>query len=154
MYSFRFVHPSDLPWLAQAASFGSWESLSPEEMRHAAWPTVAYMAGQQVESTLTQHGGLGLVATAWHRPVGYVLAAPGPDSSTDEITGHLFSLWVAPEHRRRGVGTALLSLAENWFLQQGIRKVKLLSGVHNRTAVRLAERAGYKPEGLIGIKPL
>ena len=154
MYSFRFVHPSDLPWLTQAAGYGSWESLSPEELRQAAWPTVASIAGQQVESTLTQPGGLGLVATAGYLPVGYILASPGPDSSTDEMTGHLVSLWVAPEHRRRGLGTALLSMAERWFLQQGIRKMKLLSGVHNRTAVRLAERAGYKPEGLIGIKPL
>ncbi|HYG58427.1 MAG TPA: GNAT family N-acetyltransferase [Symbiobacteriaceae bacterium] len=154
MYAFRYAQSHDLPWLDQASAISVWESLSPDESRQASPATVADLARQQLYSTIGAPGGTAIVATAWNQPVGFVLTGIAPDSSTDETNGHLVTLWVAPAHRRRGLGRALLHMAEQLLLHRGIRKVKVIAELHNQPAVRLAERAGYKPEGLIGVKPL
>jgi len=154
VYTFRFAHPSDLPWLDWATLFSTGESLSPEERRHAVPGTVAHMAREQLRGVLGDPGAAAIVATFSNQPVGFLLAGLNQDSTTEEMNGLLLSLWVHPAHRRRGVGAALLRLGENLFLQRGLRKVKLIAGLHNQAAVHMASRAGYAPEGLIGIKSL
>ncbi|MDF2627141.1 MAG: putative acetyltransferase [Symbiobacteriaceae bacterium] len=154
MYSFRFVHQLDLPWLDQACVAGAFESLTPEEHGQAEPEMVANLARQQMQGVMSDPGGVVIVATLWNQPVGFLTAALNQDSSTDEINAVLLSLWVAPTHRRRGVGRALLSLGEDHFLRQGVRKMKVIAAIHNQGAVRLAQRAGYHPEGLIGLKSL
>lgn len=154
MYSFRFVLPYDLSWLDQACIAGAYEGLSPEEHGHADPAVVAHLASQQLHGVLADPGGFVIVAALGHQPVGYLAAALNQDSTTDEINGVLLSLWVAPAHRRRGVGRALLSLGEDQFLRRGVRKMKIIAGIHNPVAVHMAERAGYRPEGLIGLKSL
>lgn len=154
MYSFRFAQPSDLPWLTQAMVHSAFETLLPEERRQAAPQAVADQARLQLQGTLSTPAGVAIIATAWNQPAGFLLATFNPDSTTGEMNGTLLSLWVAPPHRRRGVGTTLLRLGEDLFVRNGLRKMKLIAGLHNPEGVRLANRAGYAPEGLIGIKSL
>lgn len=154
MYLYRFGHPSDLSWLDQAVAAGAWESLSPEQ-RMLVPPAVAARQGQmQLRQALSTPGSALLVAQSGRQPVGYGLVTIGPDSSTDEPTGHLIDLWVQPAHRRRRVGSGLMSHAERWVAGQGCRKMKLWSGLHNQAVVSLAEKQGYEPAGLIGVKDL
>lgn len=155
MYTFRMVQPWDRPWLEQAAVSAAWESLSADERAGAAPGTVAHLAQQQLHSVLGgDPGAFGIVAQVGTVPVGFVLAMAGPDTSTGEVHGHLLSVWVAPQHRRRGLARQLREGAELLFGQLGLRKVKLWTGLHNQAAVRLAQGAGYVPEGLIGMKKL
>lgn len=154
MYQYRFGHPSDLPWLDQAVAAGAWESLSPEQ-RMAVSPAVAAHQGRtQLRQVVGSPGSVTLIAQTAGRPVGYLLVAVGPDSSTDEPTAHLFDFWIDPQHRRRGVGTALLHLAERWTAGHGLRKLKLWSGLHNQAVVAFAQQRGFSPAGLIGVKDL
>lgn len=154
MYQFRLGHPLDLSWLDQAVAAGAWEALSPEE-RMAVHPVTAAGQGQrQLRQILSTPGSTALVAQHGPYPVGYLVMAVGPDSSTDEPTIHLFDLWVAPAHRRRKVATQLLNLAEQMAVGYGLRKLKLWSGLHNQPVVAWAERNGFTPAGLIGIKDL
>ncbi|HWI62270.1 MAG TPA: GNAT family N-acetyltransferase [Symbiobacteriaceae bacterium] len=154
MYAFRSVHPSDLAWLTRASIASAWETLSPEERQAAVPETVTQLAHQQTYGALQDPHAAAVVATVWSQPVGYALATITQDASTDEPTGILLSLWVDPAHRRRGLGKTLLNLAENLYLQRGLRKMKLIAGLNSPAAVQMAQRAGYAPEGLIGIKPL
>ncbi|HWI53082.1 MAG TPA: GNAT family N-acetyltransferase [Symbiobacteriaceae bacterium] len=154
MYSFRYVHPTDLSWLGQATVLSAHESLTPEERHRANPQAVAQLAWQELQHVLGDPGGMAIMATAWNQPVGFLLAAVNPDSSTDEMNGALLSLWVAPAHRRRGLGKTLLRLGEDLCLRSGLRKMKIVAGLHNQAAVHMARRAGYAPEGLIGIKSL
>jgi ribosomal protein S18 acetylase RimI-like enzyme len=154
MYQVRFAHQSDLPWMDQAVAAGAWESLAPEE-RPLVHPLAAAQHGQsQLRWVLSTPGSIALVAQAGARPVGYLLLSIGPDSSTEEPTAHLIDLWIDPHHRRRGVGTGLLTQAERWIAAQGLRKVKLWTGLHNQAVVAFAEKHGFSPAGLIGVKDL
>jgi RimJ/RimL family protein N-acetyltransferase len=56
-------------------------------------------------------------------------------------------LMVAADHRRRGVGRALLEQAVDWARDAGVRKLELHVFPHNDGAVALYERFGFRREG-------
>jgi RimJ/RimL family protein N-acetyltransferase len=57
-------------------------------------------------------------------------------------------LMVAPSHRRRGIGRALLSRAVDWGRETGIEKLELHVFPHNEPAIRLYEEFGFEREGI------
>jgi RimJ/RimL family protein N-acetyltransferase len=57
-------------------------------------------------------------------------------------------LMVARDHRRRGIGLALMEAAEDWARRVGVRKLELHVFPHNTPAIALYERLGYEREGL------
>ena len=58
--------------------------------------------------------------------------------------GMVYDLAVAPEHRRRGVGTALLRAAMNHFRGLGCTWARLNVDLDNEPAHRLYERLGFQ----------
>jgi RimJ/RimL family protein N-acetyltransferase len=57
-------------------------------------------------------------------------------------------LMVSAEHRRRGIGTALLREAVEWARAAGVRKLELHVFPHNEAAILLYESFGFRREGL------
>lgn len=154
MYFYRMCHQGDLPWLAQAATAAAWESLAPEE-RTAVHPAyVADKARQQIWETISSPQGVTVMLTRGFRPVGFSTCMVAPDATTGEPNGHLTMVWVDPAHRRQGLGKGLQSVTEELVSRTGVRKMKLWTGLHNQRFVNMAQRMGYKPEGLIGMKQL
>lgn len=69
--------------------------------------------------------------------LGYTLCTVGGSE------GLLGRLCVAPEHRRAGIGSALLSDAIRWVGEQGGRHVMLSTQTDNRASQRLYRQAGF-----------
>jgi len=59
----------------------------------------------------------------------------------------IYSLWVAPEARRRGLAARLLADAESWAVSVGASKVELFVVADAAPARALYERFGYRPNG-------
>ena len=59
---------------------------------------------------------------------------------------HLYRLAVHPERRRRGIGAALLTAAEERFVRLGGRRGDAMVLVRNETAQHAWRAAGYAPE--------
>ncbi|MCX4852257.1 GNAT family N-acetyltransferase [Streptomyces canus] len=59
---------------------------------------------------------------------------------------HLYRLAVHPERRRRGIGAALLTAAEERFVRLGGRRGDAMVLVRNETAQHTWRAAGYAPE--------
>lgn len=154
LYSYRMAGLPDFPWMARAAAGGAWESLTAEERLEAAPEQVTAVVVGQLRDFLIGPGGVGFIAMTGQVPVGFIAGAVAPDTSTEEPQGHLLTVWVAPQHRRRGLARGLLELAESHFGRLGVRKVKIWTPAYNHAAVNLARQAGYEPEGLIGMKRL
>jgi len=74
--------------------------------------------------------------------VGYIIAW----KIHDEV--HILNLAVHPEHRRKGIGQALLNACLGYFLNKGIKSAILEVRVRNRNAIKLYEKIGFRPIGL------
>ncbi|MGP4109851.1 GNAT family N-acetyltransferase [Streptomyces sp. 4N509B] len=93
-----------------------------------------------------------------------LLLAEGPDGQLvgtviagfDGWRCHLYRLAVAPEHRRRGVATALLAAAEQRFAALGGRRADAMVLHDNDLAHRAWHARGYAPQSEWGrwVKPL
>ena len=83
--------------------------------------------------------------------VGYIrLGVPSPLPEEAHVLA-VHGLAVAPEARRRGVGTALLAAAEQRARARGARKLSLRVLSTNPTAIRLYQQFGFEQEGrLVG----
>jgi ribosomal protein S18 acetylase RimI-like enzyme len=79
-------------------------------------------------------------------------------NAIDQIKGdrhaHIFLLYVVPEHRRRGIATALMDCAENWAKQRGDRQIGLQVFQSNPVALNLYNHLGYQTQSLWMVKPI
>jgi len=88
---------------------------------------------------------LPLAAFVGTRPVGLAWAKA---DATGSLTIHLFQMWVAPEHRSRGLGRSLLSTAVQWARDRGAKTMLLSVTCGDTSAVQLYASAGFQPVGI------
>ncbi|TAN94383.1 MAG: GNAT family N-acetyltransferase [Phormidium sp. SL48-SHIP] len=69
-------------------------------------------------------------------------------NAVDQLDGdrhaHVFLLYVDPQHRRQGIGSALIHHAETWARQRGDRQLGLQVFADNQPAIHLYEKLGYQ----------
>lgn len=79
-------------------------------------------------------------------------------NAIDQVRGdrhpHIFLLYVKPEHRRRGVGKALMRYVENWAIAKGDRQIGLQVFQSNSSAINLYNQLGYQTQSLWMVKSL
>ena len=78
------------------------------------------------------------IVTPSEQIVAFVFVMTGADG-----TGHITTIGVAPEHRRRGLANKLLVHAEDALQKRDISVVMLEVRVSNRAAQNLYKRFGY-----------
>jgi GNAT superfamily N-acetyltransferase len=66
---------------------------------------------------------------------------------------HVIAMWVAPEHRGRGLGRKLLSSIESWIADAGGSTVQLDVADTAKEAASLYESSGYAPDGHVMPSP-
>jgi len=84
------------------------------------------------------------VATEHGEVVGFVLSA-----RDKKRTGQIVTIDVLPSHRKNGIGSELMKLAENSLSGLGIKTVKLQTAVNNEGAIAFYNRLGYSQQGLL-----
>ncbi len=67
--------------------------------------------------------------------------------TTDRRVAHVYSFWVAPRFRRRGVGRALLASALVWIRTQGAQVAELSVNETSESAISLYAAAGFADTG-------
>ncbi|MEH2463074.1 GNAT family N-acetyltransferase [Nostoc sp.] len=77
-------------------------------------------------------------------------------NAIDQVQGnrhaHIFILYVVLEHRRRGIGTALMRYVEKWAIQRGDRQIGLQVFQSNKPALNLYNQLGYQTQSLWMVK--
>lgn len=81
--------------------------------------------------------------------------------SADNCVGHVFvnfadqgratiGYWLLPEARRKGLAARAVRLASRWALSDaGLARLGLLAEPSNLASLRIAERTGFRREGLL-----
>lgn len=76
------------------------------------------------------------------------------DQATGSRHSHIFLLYIAPEHRRMGIGAALVIHAENWARLRGDRQIGLQVFLSNQPALNLYQKLGYQSHSISMLKSL
>jgi ribosomal protein S18 acetylase RimI-like enzyme len=99
---------------------------------------------RQLEDGARSPSDLPLVARLDDETIGL---AWGRIQATEPAVAYLFQVWVAPEHRGRGVARMLLDAVVAWAQEAGPRYLALEVTCGDSAAVRLYTRAGFSPSG-------
>ena len=99
----------------------------------------------------TIRDGLALIAELDDRPVGFVFCVLG---DRGRKTAHITDIYVRPEARSRGIGTALLTGVLEPARAAGLDHVSLEVLIRNSEARRLYERLGFVAVDLFMVAPL
>lgn len=79
-------------------------------------------------------------------------------TAIDQVRGdryaHIFLLYVRPEHRRRGIASALMRRAHNFAKARGDRQISLQVFQSNDAAIHLYQNLGYQTQSLLMFKNL
>jgi ribosomal protein S18 acetylase RimI-like enzyme len=67
----------------------------------------------------------------------------------DPRRAHVASMWVAPTHRRTGLGTTLIDAVQRWAESLQARELRLMVTNNNAPAVRFYEQCGFTATGWI-----
>ncbi len=105
-------------------------------------PGIAYPE-EMLRMFLEQPGAICLVSESRGALAGFIVA------ESDGITGHIVTLDVAPEHRRRGIGSTLLELAERKLAANGVRTVEIETATENEAGVAFWQGHGYREFGAL-----
>ncbi len=92
----------------------------------------------------TSERSMGYLAMEAGKPCGIVA------SFLDENDPHkaqLVSMWVAPTHRRSGVGQSLIETVRAWAASRGARQLLLTVTSNNLTAIKFYQRNGFSMTG-------
>lgn len=88
------------------------------------------------------------------QPVACLWVGNAVDQVRSDRHAHIFLLYVVPEHRRRGIGTALMRYVEDWASVRGDRQIGLQVFQSNQPALNLYNQLGYQTQSLWMVKSL
>jgi ribosomal protein S18 acetylase RimI-like enzyme len=136
------------------------ELYSGESLSHLAQTVDQYLSKEtplwwvNVEPVLGDQTSAESVSRAVNAPVACLWLGNAVDQVSGDRHAHIFLLYVHPEHRRRGIGSALMHCAETWARNRGDRQMGLQVFQSNHPALRLYENLGYHSQSVWMVKRL
>ena len=90
-----------------------------------------------------------ILGLAGDMPVGYGLAFDVAEHAFMpewRRSGYITQFFVAPEHRRRGVGQRMFDFIVEWLASRGVTSVQLNVSMDNPVGERFWQRQGFVPQ--------
>ena len=91
---------------------------------------------------------VGLPGTSRPEPSGCLWLGEGIDQRSGNKQAYVFLLYVVAEHRRKGLGKAMMEHAQQWAKQQGYSQIGLQVFENNEPALNLYRQMGYLPKAM------
>ncbi|MCU0532983.1 MAG: GNAT family N-acetyltransferase [Hydrococcus sp. Prado102] len=101
---------------------------------------------QTVESYLSSDTPLWWVEFTEPTPVACLWMGNAIDLIGGDRYAYIFLLYVALEHRRRGIAKALMQQAQMWAIARGDRQIGLQVFSHNQIALDFYRSLGYETQ--------
>jgi ribosomal protein S18 acetylase RimI-like enzyme len=104
-------------------------------------PAIAY-SRRELRNYLRFPGADCILAEAAGKTIGFCITA------REKGLGYVITMDVLAEHRRRGIGSALLHEAEQRLASHGVLQIALETATGNDAAIAFWQRHGYRNVGL------
>ncbi|WP_298708509.1 GNAT family N-acetyltransferase [Chitinophaga sp.] len=75
---------------------------------------------------------------------GYILRRPNKPYEANSHHGYIGFMYTAPEHRGKGIATAIIARLRDWAQEKGLKELRLEVYDENAGAIRAYEKAGFK----------
>jgi RimJ/RimL family protein N-acetyltransferase len=141
----RSLRDSDLPAIVEACQdpeIPRWTAVPSPYTEDDARSFLSSTAGDQAD-------GSRLTLAVVDPGGGLLLGSIGLRVNREDAVGQL-GYWVAAPARRRGVAARAVTLLSRWaFDALSLARVQLLADTDNPASQRVAERAGFKREGVL-----
>ncbi|MBO7409772.1 MAG: GNAT family N-acetyltransferase [Candidatus Methanomethylophilaceae archaeon] len=85
---------------------------------------------------------------------GFLWMGISRDQYNAESVGYVLGIFVAPELRRKGIGSEMIGCAESWCRDRDLLTMQLDVGETNRAALSMYESLGYGRRSSVMTKPL
>ncbi|MEO0397176.1 MAG: GNAT family N-acetyltransferase [Cyanobacteria bacterium P01_A01_bin.137] len=79
-------------------------------------------------------------------PLGCLWLGQSVNQLTGALQAYVYLVYVALEHRRQGLGCALMAHAKVWAQAQGYQQISLQVFTNNVAALKLYDSLGYQPK--------
>jgi GNAT superfamily N-acetyltransferase len=141
----RIAQPRELP-VIQELNGGSFENdLARDPYLVTTWPTDPETGERYFRDRLSGDDGIVFAAEADGCVVGYLAGAMRPiESYRRGVRSELENMFVRPEARRTGVGSALVDAFVDWSKKQGADEVYVSAYFDNRTAVSFYQSKAFE----------
>jgi len=100
---------------------------------------------QHIAQLLTNQNCISLIAKENDKIIGFVIGMIYVEDNI--LTGHILTLDVSPNHRRKGVGIKLLQELEKIFRSKQVKVSRLEVREDNVAALSLYQKLGYRKVG-------
>jgi ribosomal-protein-alanine N-acetyltransferase len=110
-------------------------------------PGIAYPK-RALRTFLRQPGAICIVADSANQIAGFILVESLAVSG-GQVQGHIITLDVLEQHRRSGVGSALLTAAERALAERSARRIELETAIDNAPAIAFWKKHGYRTIGVV-----
>ena len=97
---------------------------------------------RQLAYLLTDYNTVGLVAKADGDIAGFIILQV--EIENDTLYGHIITINVAPNYRRKGIATKMLKEIEQILREKGINECHLEVREDNSAALKLYQNSGYR----------
>lgn len=102
---------------------------------------------QQISYLLTDYNTIALVAKINNDIAGFIIAQVEVEENTE--FGHIITINITPNFRRKGIAKKLLRETENRLRQKGINECRLEVREDNNAAIKLYQTSSYQTIGKI-----
>lgn len=139
----------DWDWIIEKHIQTAWESLPAEIRSNFSLDSIRENLNKQTEKFIEDHGftnQIFIIHTGEHARVGYIWVGKFRNGFTGEDHAHIINIYVKSDFQGKGIGKALLQLAEDWARQQQLRKITLNVASHNLNAIHLYGKIGFQNE--------
>ncbi|MEM3602510.1 MAG: ribosomal protein S18-alanine N-acetyltransferase [Candidatus Bathyarchaeia archaeon] len=100
---------------------------------------------RQIAQLLISYNSVSLIAKENGDIIGFIIGIVHVENEV--LTGHILTMDVAPDYRRKGVGIKLLQEIEKIFMEKGVKICCLEVREDNIPALNLYRKLGYKKTG-------
>jgi len=131
---------SDYVWQLELRREAGQVTANFREVRLPRSISVAYPRNPSSLGDEWKHRGAVMVALHENAPIGYICVTEEQTSSLAWVT----DIVVAPDHRRKGAASALLTGAQAWASARNVRRLTLEMQSKNQACIHLALKFGYE----------